>query len=153
MVSIFYLYSIFRGRSLYYFFGWLFSVFISKFSLPMLCLASCCPVLSNNYFHHTCTCSIHTADCTMRDFNTFFVGSRSSIFYICAIVEVVCRVHSEGSVEEHRQFWVLVAGKELAWQVLLLVVCCLLLSACCWEGAVLAGIVEKDAKLNKNTRF
>jgi len=30
--------------------------------------------------------------------------------------EVVCRVHSDGTVEEHRQFWVLVAGDELSWQ-------------------------------------
>ena len=31
-------------------------------------------------------------------------------------LQVVCRVHSDGTVEEHRQFWVLVAGDELSWQ-------------------------------------
>ena len=31
----------------------------------------------------------------------------------------MCRVHSEGTVEEHRQFWVLVAGDELSWQKML----------------------------------
>ena len=38
---------------------------------------------------------------------------------ILALFQIVCRVHSEGTVEEHRQFWVLVAGDELSWQKML----------------------------------
>ena len=78
-----------------------------------------------------CTCSTHTADCTMRDFNTFFVGSRSFIFYI------MC--DCGGGVSGAQRG---VGGGASA-----------VLGAGCWEGAGMAGIEEKSAELNKNARF
>ena len=65
-----------------------------------------------------CSCrahSIHTL-CS-EELVDFYVLFEAGVFYIF-YAQVVCRVHSEGTVEEHRQFWVLVAGEELSWQVI-----------------------------------